>query len=81
MRDEITREEIEQVKKAVKQLPDQQRKVIELTFFSELNTQEVGNKLGLPRAHVWTVKSRGLAWLRRIFHSIILCLTYGVGEY
>jgi RNA polymerase sigma-70 factor (ECF subfamily) len=79
--DELTREGIERVKKAMRLIPNQARTVIELMYFDALTTQEVGQQLGLPETLVWAAKSKGLAWLRRFFNRPLLSIAWLAGEY
>ncbi|AXY73924.1 sigma-70 family RNA polymerase sigma factor [Paraflavitalea soli] len=81
LRDELTGEGLERVRKAVKLLPIQPRTVIELMLFDELNTKEVGHRMGLPNMHVRAIKSKGLAWLRRYFNGLYLSSLYIPWEY
>jgi len=58
------------VKEAFKQLPDQQKQVLELSYFKGLNHLEIADSLELS---LGTVKSRirlGMEKLRRILGSL-----------
>ena len=66
-RDDIFEEYAQHHPDALQDLPEKKRPVIELLFLHQLTTTEVANKLKMPVEHVWSVKSKSLALLRKWF--------------
>lgn len=60
----LTREKGEMVRAAVKDLPDEQRKAIEMAFFSGLTQTEIAEKLGAPLGTIKARIRRGMMKLR-----------------
>jgi RNA polymerase sigma-B factor len=46
-------------------LPERERRILQLRFFSELTQSEIGQELGISQMHVSRLLSRTLASLRR----------------
>ncbi|WP_162915341.1 RNA polymerase sigma factor [Paraflavitalea soli] len=75
--DEVTRntminEHLEEMHKALQQLPDQKRSIIQLAFLEELSNDEVASQLGITPLHVRVAKSKALAQLRNLLQNKIL---------
>lgn len=62
-----TQQDNEQLREAVKELPDEQRELIELAYFAELTHAKIATKTGLP---LGTVKSRIRLALERLRHAM-----------
>jgi RNA polymerase sigma-70 factor (ECF subfamily) len=55
---------VEQLQKAILQLPNEMRQVVELRFMSGLSAHETGERLGLSEANVRVIQYRALRKLR-----------------
>jgi len=63
----IIEEETERLGKAIAELPEKQRKLIERAYFGELSHSEIAEETGLP---LGTIKSRIRLALERLRHSM-----------
>ena len=59
-------ERVAALRDAILQLKDQQRKVLSLYYFEELNAREIAEVLGISESRVSQIRSKALAQLRQI---------------
>ena len=60
----LDREDQERVRRALAQLPEKNRQVLEDYYFRDLNLQEIGGKLGLSKSWVSRLHARSLEMMR-----------------
>jgi RNA polymerase sigma-B factor len=56
----------DQARRALQQLPDRERVIIFLRYFSDMSQQEVGERLGISQMHVSRLQHRALVRLRHV---------------
>lgn len=67
---QIVRAELmQQIYDEVMKLPERQREVFRLTFFEELNTDEIAQRLDMTPAAIFANRSRAIEALRNIFKN------------
>jgi RNA polymerase sigma factor for flagellar operon FliA len=72
--DEITRhQEIEHVRDAVLQLPEQERTVLSLYYFEELKLNDIARILGVSESRVSQIRSKAIDRLRRAVAGLRAC--------
>ena len=64
------------VRQAIEQLPEEQRQVIELSYFHGLSSSEIATRMGSP---LGTVKSRTAAALSKLRAAMTTVATAGGG--
>lgn len=58
--------EKDEMRRALRQLPDRERVILFLRYFQDMSQQEVGDRLGISQMHVSRLQHRALQKLRRI---------------
>lgn len=74
---QIVRAELmQQIYDEVMKLPEKQREVFRLTFFEELDTDEIAERLGMTPTAIFANRSRATDTLRKVFknNKLWLCL-------
>ena len=56
----------DEVRRALKQLPDRERVILFLRYFHDMSQQEVGDRLGISQMHVSRLQQRALQRLRTL---------------
>jgi RNA polymerase sigma-70 factor (ECF subfamily) len=64
------------IHKAIEDLPDKYRDVVQLSFYDNLSVEEIASRLQLPYKTIHTRKSRAIERLKETFlkHSIFVLL-------
>ena len=72
----VRAELMQQIYEEVMKLPDKQREVFRLTFFEDLSTEEISERLGMTATAIFANRSRAVESLRKVFKSnkLWLCL-------
>lgn len=72
----VRAELMQQIYDEVMKLPEKQREVFRLTFFEDLDTDEIGERLGMTPTAIFANRSRAVEALRKIFKDkkLYLCL-------
>lgn len=73
----VRAELLQSIYNEVAKLPEKQREVFRLTYFEDLSTDEICEKLGMSAAAVFTNRSRAVESLRLVFkgREMWLCVT------
>jgi RNA polymerase sigma factor (sigma-70 family) len=61
----------ESVRRAVAELPEKKRKVIELRFFENMTVRDTANALGIPRTTAESREKAALADLKKVLQKFI----------
>ncbi len=64
-------EETRQLQKAISQLPERQREIIQYVFFDQLSSAEVSRKMGIGIQSVYTLTWKAIGKLKKSFLSIL----------
>lgn len=72
----VRAELMQQIYEEVMKLPEKQREVFRLTFFEELDTDEIAERLGMTSTAIFANRSRAIEALRKLFKNkqLWLCL-------
>lgn len=72
----VRAELLQQIYDEVMKLPEKQREVFRLTFFEELDTNEIAERLGMTPTAIFANRSRAVETLRKAFknNDLWLCL-------
>ncbi len=62
----------------VAKLPEKPREVFKLTFFEDLTTEEICDRLGMTAAAVFTNRSRAIEFLRKVFKNKELLFLFSI---
>lgn len=65
----VRAELMQQVHSEVMKLPDKQRDVFRLTFFEELDTDEIAERLDMSPSAIFANRSRAVEALRKVFQN------------
>jgi RNA polymerase sigma-70 factor (ECF subfamily) len=68
--DPVAHDEAARVQRALAQLPDEQRQLIELAYFSGLSQSELAERLGIPLGTVKTRMRLGMSRLRNLLKGL-----------